>query len=405
MEALDRIKKAKISIMRHKQFCAYSGILACGDWVIDDSIPTACTNGWGARFNSKFVQSLNDPELRLLLLHEATHSAYTHLRTWRSLYDESPMLANIACDHFVNLSLIDTDDGKGFLAMPKAGVQPEPKYRGWSVKQIYDDLKNNPPQQKQSGKGQPQGGEGDDPGDDDGNDGNDGNGMDSHDWKGAGSTPTQEQAKQAEEIQRALRQGEIMRKKLAGKGAGNTDGMFGELLTPKVDWRKALRDFITETCAGKDESTWRKPNRRYLADDIYMPSMEGTTLGELLIGFDTSGSCFGGDEMTRFVTEITAIVEQLKPAKVHVAYVDTQVAGLQTFEGQFAVQNLKPKGGGGTHLPVLFDYCDEQGIKPQACVFFTDLYTDFGTAPSFPILWASTSSHLRAPYGVTISID
>jgi hypothetical protein len=30
MTPIDRIKKAHVSIMRHKRFCAFSGVLACG---------------------------------------------------------------------------------------------------------------------------------------------------------------------------------------------------------------------------------------------------------------------------------------------------------------------------------------------------------------------------------------
>ena len=393
MTPLDRIKKSHVAIMRHKKFCAYSGLLACGSVEIDPSVPTACTDGWNVKYGPDFVKSLTDPELRLLVLHEATHKAYRHLVVWKELHEENPRLANIAADHFVNLALVETDAGEGFIKMPEKGIQPEPCFHGMSVKQIYDALK-----QEDDGDG----GDGGDGGDEGGDEGS---GVDSHDWKGAASGDPKEAEKHGEEIQRAMRQGEILRKKLQGKGSGSANGVFGELLTPKVDWRKVLRDFVTELCSGRDEASWRKPNRRYLVDDIYMPSMQGVTMQDLLIGFDTSGSCFGGAEMTRFVTEIATIIEQVKPAKVHVAYVDTHVAGFQTFEdGQFAVQNLKPKGGGGTHLPVLFDYCAKNHINPTACVFFTDGYTDWGCAPSFPILWA-VSTNIKAPYGTTIRIE
>ena len=83
-----------------------------------------------------------------------------------------------------------------------------------------------------------------------------------------------------------------MRKKMQGKGTGNADGVFGDLMSPKIDWRKVLREFVTETCAGRDESSWRKPNRRYLGMDIYMPTMVGTTMTELVIGFDATASGF-----------------------------------------------------------------------------------------------------------------
>ena len=181
--------------------------------------------------------------------------------------------------------------------------------------------------------------------------------------------------------------------------------MFGDLLAPKVDWRKALRDFITETCAGRDESSWAKPNRRFLADDVYMPTMMGTTLRELVVGFDTSGSVFGGSEMTRFVSEITTIIEQVKPSKIHVIYWDTAVAGHQTFEdGQFAVQDLKPKGGGGTDGAVLFDYLRKKKITPDAIVQFTDGYVGSWGNTDVPTLWAITTD-MKAPFGTTIHLE
>lgn len=392
MQVADRIKKAHISIMQHKKFCAYSGVLACGKVTVSDAVPTAATDGWNVAYNPKFIEEHmpTDPELRFLVLHEATHKAYRHIRTWRKLHEECAPLANLAADHFVNLHLQDTDDGEGFIKMPKLGIQPEAKYRGWSVVMIYNDLKQQM-QQQGSGKGQGEG---------------EGGGMDEHDWDGndANGDPAKEQ-EQANEIQRAIRQGEILRKKLAGKGAGGADGVFGDLMAPKVDWRKLLREFVTDYCAGRDESSWRKPNRRYLSQDIYMPTMVGTTMRELAVIFDTSGSVFGSDEMTRFVSELAAIVEAVKPTKTHVLYVDTEVAGHQVFEdGQFAVQDVRIKGGGGTDLPVGYAYLRDNNIKPEAMVVLTDGYTPFGDQPEYPVLWAMTSD-VQAPYGLTLRID
>ena len=394
MNVQDRIKKAHISIMQHKKFCAYSGILACGKVTVSDVVPTAATDGWNVAYNPAFVEehAKTDPELRFLVLHEATHKAYRHMVTWRALHEQDARLANIAADYFVNTTLQDTDDGEGFIKMLKIGVPPTDKYRGWSVLQIFNDLKQQ----------QDQDGDKDDPENPDG----EGGGFDEHDWNGneANGDPAKEQ-QQADEIQRAIRQGEIMRKKLAGKGAGQADGVFGDLMAPKIDWRKVLREFVTETCAGRDESSWRKPNRRYIGMDIYMPSMVGTTMRELVVLFDTSGSVFGGDEMTRFVSELSAIVECVKPTKTHVLYVDTAVAGHQVFEdGQFAVQDVKAKGGGGTDLPVAYDYLTKNNIKPEAMVVLTDGYTPFGTVPAYPVLWAMTSD-IQAPYGLTLRID
>ncbi len=385
MNVQDRIKKAHIAIMQHKVFCAYSGILACGKVHVNDEVPTAATNGWDVKYNPSFIEQhmKSDPELRFLILHEAQHKAYRHLQVWHALHEENAQLANIAADHFVNLSLVDSDAGEGFIKMPVLGIQPDPKYRGWSVKHIFEDLKAN-------GEGQGQG---------------DGEGMDEHDWENATSGDPAKEQEQANEIQRAIRQGEIVRRKMAGKGAGDTDGVFGDLMQPKIDWKKVLREFITETCAGRDESSWRKPNRRFLGEDVYMPTMLGTTMTELVIGFDTSGSIFGGTEMDMFASEIKKIIEDIKPSKVHVIYWDTEVAGHQTFdEGQFAVQDLKPKGGGGTDGAVLFDYLRDKRITPQAIVQFTDGYVGDWGKTDVPTLWA-VSTDLVAPFGTTIRIE
>ena len=380
MNSSDRIKKAHVSIMQHKKFCVFSGLLACGKVTVTEDIPTACTDGWNVQYNPAFVDGLKDSELRFLVLHEALHKAYRHLHVWKSLWAIDARLANIAADHFNNLSLVDLDAGEGFITMLKVGVQPDPQYRGMSVSMIFDNLKQDPPPKDE------------------------GSSMDEHDWE-SGSAPSEaEQEAQGKEIDRAMRQGEIMRSKLQGKGSKGQSGVFGDLLTPVVDWRKVLRDFITETCAGRDESTWRKPNRRYIGDDVYMPSMMSNTMRELVVGFDTSGSCFGGADMARFVSEIKVIIEDVKPSKCRIIYWDTEVRGEQVFEdGLFEVQNLKPRGGGGTDGSVLFDYLRDKQISPDAIVQLSDGYVgSFGTS-SWPTLWALTTN-ISSPYGTTIHL-
>lgn len=398
MNSVDRFNKARIAIMRHPRFCRYSGIMACGNTVLTSDVPTACTDGWNTYFNPGFFEDFTDSQLRMLILHEQQHKAYRHNVVWRSIWKENPQLANIAADHFVNLSLIDMDKGDEFVTMPKVGVQPDPQYRGWSVLQIYNHLKQNPPP-------------------------DDAEGLDDHNWELADAdaandsdpnSPNRQAAAdkaqrtleqmRADQIDQALRQGEILAKRRA-EALGLTNELgFGELLHPKVDWRTALREFVTEHCAGRDESSWRKPNRRYLADDVYMPSMQGITMTRLAVVIDTSGSCFGTHIATRFVSELAAIIDTVKPAVIDVLYVDTQVSHHQTFEdGQFAVAALRPQGGGGTDLPVAFDYLRAKRIEPTAMVVLTDGETPFGTPPTYPVLWAMTSN-IRSPYGTSVYI-
>jgi len=385
MNQLERIRKQHVKIMAHKKWCAYGPLVAAGKTTCDSDIPTAATNGVDKKYNPDFVKSLTDEELRFVILHEATHVAYLHLDVWQDLWKQNPKLTNIAADHFVNLSLVDGDADEGFIKMPSVGIQPEPEYRGLSVKQIYNRLLED----GEDGQG---GGGG-------------GGGIDDHEWEDAQGRDAAEQEKLADEVGRLLRQGEITRRSRSKDGSGNEDGVFGDLLNPRVDWREVLRQFIQDLCAGKDESTWRKPNRRYLANDVYMPSLQGVTMGPLIIGFDTSGSCFGSDYMTRFVSELTTIIEQVQPSKVTVVYWDTEVVGHQDFEnGQFAVANLKPKGGGGTRGDVLFKWIREHKLKPQAIVQFTDGdFMQWGSS-DIPTLWCIAGT-AKAPWGTTINIE
>lgn len=406
MNASDRIKKAHVAIMGHKKWCAYSALLACGKVTVDEATRTAFTDGWNVTYGRAFVDGLNDRQLRLLVLHEATHKAYRHLHIYADLSKEDARLTNIAMDHFVNLSLMDTDAGENFIEMPEVGIMPEPRYRGWSTKQIFDDLKKNPPPQPPQPPDGPESDEPGEPGDQPGGGGNGDGGLDEHGWDKAKAGDDKQREEQAKEIERALRQGEIIAKKMQGKGAGNVDGVFGDLLRPKVNWRAVLRQFLTATCSATGESSWSKTDRRALAsDDVYLPGQVGKTARHLVVVFDTSGSCFGSDEMTAFVSELAAIVKTVKPKMATVLYIDWEVQGVQQFRnGQIAVQSLKPRGGGGTDMTKGFNWCADNRVKPDALICLTDGYTPFGQPPGYPVLWAITTDR-RAPFGTTINIE
>lgn len=389
---LDRVKKAHVAIMNHREFCMFAGVLACGKTTINETMnpPTARTNGWDKEYHPDFVKKLDDRELRFLVLHEAMHAAYKHMMVWRPLYEENAQLTNVAADAFINLSLTDSDPDESFIKMPKCGVPPMPKYRGWSVKQIFDDLKQQSQDQGQ-GQGQGQGDDGDGHG-----------GLDSHDWDEAGKPSEAEQAQRALEIDRALRQG-VMTAKRRGAGNGSTDGLIGDLLKPKVDWREQLREFVQEFCQGRDESTWRKPNRRYIASGIYMPSSISERMDEVVVGIDTSGSCFESGTVTRFASELQAIFDSVKPDTVRVVCWDWGVQTDQSFpDGTFNIPSLKVRGGGGTDGGVLFQHLQEHKSSPQAIIQFTDgCVGDWGSS-DVPTLWVITEPSIRAPWGRTI---
>lgn len=234
--------------------------------------------------------------------------------------------------------------------------------------------------------------------DDDGQGGGSGSGhnpFDEHDWDGAAELTEEETKELAQQLDQAIRQGSI----LAGKvgSGGNRD--IGELLQTKQDWRELLRDFVTTTCAGKDYSTWKKPNRRYIGMDILMPSSISETVGEIVVGIDTSGS-IGNDDLNSFLTEIVGICDQVKPSKIRLMYWDTQVCSEEIYlDADYVnlVQSTKPKGGGGTDPECVPAYMNEHGIKPEAVIMLTDGYVGSWGNWSVPVMWCILNNKSANP--------
>jgi predicted metal-dependent peptidase len=148
--------------------------------------------------------------------------------------------------------------------------------------EVFRKLKQQQQKKKQSGQG-----DGDGEGDGSGDQDEEGTqGFDEHDWESAEQMSEAEQQALAGEIDQALRQGAI----LAGRMKGNMPRELTDALEAKVNWREVLRDFMSSVCADKDSSTWRRPNRRWVDQDIYMPSSIGEAVGSVVVAIDTSGS-------------------------------------------------------------------------------------------------------------------
>jgi predicted metal-dependent peptidase len=61
-------------------------------------------------------------------------------------------------------------------------------------------------------------------------------------------------------------------------------------------------------------------------------------------------------------------------------------------------------GGGGTDFRPVFDHIQENRLKPDYVVFFTDGYGSFGDDPGLPLLWVMTSE-VDPPFGETIRVN
>jgi predicted metal-dependent peptidase len=137
-----------------------------------------------------------------------------------------------------------------------------------------------------------------------------------------------------------------------------------------------------------------------MANDLYMPSLENESVGELVIAIDTSGS-IGGRELTEFASELASICDTCSPDKVRVLWWDTEVHGEQVFKGEY--QNiaslLKPLGGGGTFVSCVSGYLNKHRVVTDGVIVFTDGYveSDIKWDISSPTLWMVTQNKSFTP--------
>jgi predicted metal-dependent peptidase len=397
LTAEERLSKAVVAIMGHPRYTALAGVLMIGEKTIDDDVPTACTNGRDVKYGRAFVDGLTDAELRGLVLHEDEgHKLHRHLEIWKWMYEIDPHLANCACDYVINIKIVDDNRQDGFAELPEGGLVDE-RFRGMDSAQVFNILRKEQDEQSQDDQG------GDSQDDESGGDGEPSSspgggsaGLDEHDWEGAQSLSDEDKRELARDIDEAIRQGAMAAGKMGGTGNRDLD----ELLQPQIDWREVLREFIQNTCAGSDYSTYARPNRRLMSQGIIMPSGISEQVGELVIAIDTSGS-IGQRELTAFLSEVKGVCDTVKPDKLRLLYWGSSVVGDEAYdmhELDNLVKSTKPMGGGGTDVNCVTQYMADEGIKPQACIVLTDgyLYSGWGDW-TCPVLWAILDNKSAVP--------
>ena len=413
-----RLKKAHIALMKHPETALYSGVMLMGKSEVSDEMFTAYTDGVNKRYSKPFLETISsESKLRGLVLHENLHVALKQIPRGKDMFKEDSKIANMAADFVVNdiiANIKGTVSGgnESIVTLPE-GALYDPFFHNWNMREIYNYIrKENPQRQKQSGgssdesnspsESGTQGSGGDNKIKANGKEYDmGGSGFDEHDWESYIEGLSDEERKDlGDKIDRALREGGM----LAGRMGGKMPRAIGELLEPKIDWREALRDFVASSMKGKDEFTWRRMNKRHMANDIYMPSMENETIGEVIVAIDTSGS-IGGKELTEFATELASICDLVSPDVVRIIWWDADVHGEQVFKPdqyQNIASLLKPLGGGGTRVSCVSKYINEKKLSAEAVIVFTDGYVEHDIEWNIvpPTLWMITQNrNLDVPVG------
>lgn len=384
-----RIERAHIQLMRSNQFCLLSGIMLMGESTVDEGTFTAYTDGVNKRYGAEFIKPLREKQLNFVVAHENFHVMLKHITTWRVLWEKDKECANKAADYVINLMIRNLDpDGKVVSVLDCALI--DDMFLGWDTSRVFDYLYR----EKQKRGGGEGGGE------------NRPDSFDEHGWEQAKELSKQEVTDLENAIDEAVRQGGILASK---KGNANAKQLVGELTRPTLDWRALLQEFISNVCAGRDSSSWRRPNRRWLAQDIYLPSPISETIGPIAIFIDMSGSVWVTPKIINiFLSHVKLITETVTPDKIYIVYWDTETYEPEIYEpAQFDMipQSTKPVGGGGTDPACIKEWLHKvTDVTFSTVLVLTDGYI-CGDFPDFgiPTLWGITTD-VVATHGVTVKV-
>lgn len=351
-------------------------------------IPTFATDGTNLFYNPEFALKQERRSLVGIMAHELLHCCLLH--PWRR-GARDPFLWNVATDHAINLSLKEAG-----IPMPP-GCLCDPQYRNLSAEVIYAKLPKNPDsgqdqQPQPTGtvedapkQGQPQPSKGD------------------GDKEGEGSGPARTKPMTEEDWKIAAQQATMVTK-AAGKtpdGASRAAKLAGE---SKLDWKAILREFIEHTVP--HDYSWSTPNRRHIANGLYLPGIVKENTAKIAVVVDTSGS-IDQKALNAFTAELNSIIQETRPDSTLVVYCDAKVQATQEFTPDEPIV-MKPAGGGGTAFQPAFDYLNKLDEQPTACMYFTDLENgrEKVQEPGYPTLWVtSIKTTLKQPFGQIIRID
>lgn len=327
-------------------------------------IDTMATDGVHIYYNSEFVTSLSDAQLKGVIVHEVMHCALAH---HARIDSREPRRWNQACDYAVN-DIIK----KAHFILPEDHLD-NPAYHGMSSEEIYALLPED-----------------------------DGKGGDS--WniggvvKGDGQSKDEETQKWRNAVSEAA-----MTARMMGNLPAALERFATELLESKLPWQELLARFLHSV--SKNDFNWSRPNKAMLVNyGFYMPTVHSQACGSVVLAVDTSGS-IGEKELNEFGAELNGILDQVRPEKVTVIYCDAAVNHVEEFTPDQYPVRLKAHGGGGTDFAPVFDYVRENVDQPQCLIYLTDLYGSFPTTePDYPTMWVCNSVETNVPFGQVVKL-
>jgi len=341
----------------------FNVLLTQQDLIYSTDVPTFATNGNAIFVNPIYAKSLTSEEIQGVLVHELMHTMLMHITRCG---ERDHKLYNAAADYAINPIL----KKEGFI-LPKNHLD-EDRFHGKTADEIYRILDKedfNMPEHLLDIQSNPN-----------------------------------LTSSQKTQIEQNTKLNNIKASTIAGADVPSSiRKLVTEVIETKVDWRTKLRDFI-QVALGGDTNTWKKPNRNYIHDDLYIPSREGIMMPSIAILIDTSGSIYCNEKLfVEFQSEIKKIVEDMRPEQVDIYYVDTIIKGHSTFEEDEEIE-FDLVGGGGSDFTSAWPVME--AVNPACIIAFTDCYITFPETSEVPTLWiVYENNDPKPPFGSVTCIS
>lgn len=369
--ATERATKTRAELLKNHPFY---GILAMHLEIIEtDMLPTMGVDGKRLWINPEFAGTLNDAEFKGVIAHEVLHCVYAHSIRRE---ERNPMIWNMAADFVINADLL----ADGFT-LPDSRLF-DPKYADMTTEQVYSELVSDPDSQPDSfadfGTVIDQQGEERDDGKMTENE----KAQAESDWKERAVM-----AAMAEERQNASDMGGNASGdgRVPGTCSAASRRFLGVLRAPKESWADVLRQYVSQTSV--TDYSWVRPNRRHVANGLYLPGRAETAVLHVVGIVDISGS-ISETLYAQFMAELQAMLDESVVTKLSVVFANTAVTETrEAHPGDVIPTDICI--GGGTAFSDSMRWVADNAADAAVAVYFTDMCThDFGTDPGIPVMWA-----------------
>ncbi len=351
--------------------------------VVSDEVPTAAVGFSGTNINllvneNFFLKELRSQSNRVAVIkHEALHLLFKHLfRTDIKNYE--PTLFNIAADLVVNQFIGSWKLPEGAVTLntfPDLGLEQNQTLEWYYEKlsKLQNNGENTAPKSSEAlskimgEKEQKRG--------------------DHSKWGTPSTAKGQIDSNGAEtELDRIIIQA---RDRTPAKYWGTIPGEINNLIDilienrrPKVDWRRTLRIFSSNSRRTYIFSTMHRISKRYGT----RPGIKVKQFQKVAVAIDTSGSV-SDDDIAVFFTEIHAMYKS--GAEILVIECDTEVGKSYKYNGRLPTE---VSGRGGTVFDPVFKFLRNNRLTHyDGCIYLTDGYAEEPTIkPPCPLLWVIT---------------